>query len=101
MKQSLILILLASFFSFTGFSQEESEGIKSLKRKCKEVRKQLEEKYGEEIISHDCDVSVKYGYALESIYSFKSNPNCKSKVTAHFTKKYKEITKIEDRKSVV
>ena len=46
-----------------------------MKKKCKEVRKTLEEKYGEKIISHDCELSIAYyGTSLVSIMSFESNP---------------------------
>lgn len=96
MKKSILFTIIICILSLFAFAQEDTEGIKSLKKKCKEVRKQLEEKYGEDIISHDCDISVMYGFALESTYSFKSNPECKSKITAHFTKGFTEIIKIQE-----
>ena len=53
MKKFSILFLTYTLLIGYGFAQEESEGLKSLKRKCKEVRKVLENKYGEEIIIHN------------------------------------------------
>lgn len=89
--QLTLLLFLSILFSFG-----QSEGVKSLNKKCKEVRKYLEEKYNKEFISEDCDISVRYGNTIVSTVSYVSHPNRKFKVETLFNKGYKKILQVHE-----
>lgn len=95
--KKLILLFCITSLSINCFSQEVGEQIKSLNRKCREVKNFVESKYNKTIKTHECDVSLHYGSTLESYMSFDDTPLCKSKVIAHFNKNYKGIVQVKER----
>ena len=93
--KKLLIILFYFFIQNHAFTQ--SEGLKSLNKKCNEAEKHLENKYNAKITSHYCDISVKHGFALESVVSFDETPTCYSKTITFFDEKYKNILEVRDQ----